>query len=202
MPRTQSSTAIAELPLPRLAVRPPEPHRAVDSRAGQQPASAEALAWPRGHDLALLRTPFGARRFEWEGTRLVQRSMGEPSRRWEVPQVADSIDPAHPRFNVIASRAKTIQRDCDYMRDRLKLPVYPIRERGGLGYTEDVGAFPLVSFSRGALVAICAAWRALEAYRGTSFEAEIEPTMTPIRKVATTTMKPVRKAVRVPQMMP
>ena len=63
------------------------------------------------------------------------------------------------------------------MRDRLNLPVYPIRARGGLGYTEDVGAFPLVSFSRGALVAICAAWRALEAYRGTSFEAEIEPTM-------------------------
>ena len=54
---------------------------------------------------------------------------------------------------------KTIQRDCDYMRDRLRLPVYPIRERGGLGYTEDVGAFPLVSFSRGALVAICASWR-------------------------------------------
>src|SRR5688572_15342964 len=72
---------------------------------------------------------------------------------------------------------KTIQRDCDYMRDRLNLPVYPIRARGGLGYTEEVGAFPLVSFSRGALVAICAAWRALEAYRGTSFEAEIEPTM-------------------------
>jgi len=56
-------------------------------------------------------TPFGARRFEWMGDKLIQRSMLEDNKEWEVKQVIDTIDPASPLYNEKARLAKTIQRD-------------------------------------------------------------------------------------------
>jgi hypothetical protein len=64
-----------------------------------------------GSNLALLRTPFGTRRFEWLGNRLVQRSMVTDGVEWNVSQVLDSITPGSPNYNEKARLAKTIERD-------------------------------------------------------------------------------------------
>jgi hypothetical protein len=65
---------------------------------------------PGGTDLGALVTPFGARRFAWQGGRLVQRSGVEAGREWVVPQVRDSLDTTHPSYNPRSARAKTVTR--------------------------------------------------------------------------------------------
>jgi hypothetical protein len=64
-----------------------------------------------GTDMAALRTPFGKRRFERRGSRIIQRSMVEAAAEWDVPQVVDVITPDHPRYNERARLAKTIRKD-------------------------------------------------------------------------------------------
>ncbi len=65
---------------------------------------------------------------------------------------------------------KTVQRDIDFMRDQLELPIdYSAAERGFF-YTRPVVEFPSVQISEGELVALFVARRALEQYRGTPFE--------------------------------
>jgi len=69
-------------------------------------------AAPRGGtDLAVLRTPWGARRFYWKGDRLFQRSMVNPAQEWEVIQVFDTVRPGNPNYNEKARLAKTMQID-------------------------------------------------------------------------------------------
>lgn len=63
------------------------------------------------HDLSLLRTPWGERRFEWVDGKLIQRSMVEPDKSWAVSQVKDSLVPGSWNYNEKARLAKTIQRD-------------------------------------------------------------------------------------------
>ncbi|MBM3813161.1 MAG: hypothetical protein FJW20_16175 [Acidimicrobiia bacterium] len=63
------------------------------------------------HDLTLLRTPFGARRFEWQGEKLIQRSVVEPDKQWVVSQVYDSVRPGSENYNEKARLAKTIRKD-------------------------------------------------------------------------------------------
>ena len=65
---------------------------------------------PGGTDLSKALTPFGERRFAWRGGRLLQRSTVEPGREWTVPQVRDTVDPAHPNYNPRAASAKTLRR--------------------------------------------------------------------------------------------
>jgi proteasome accessory factor B len=60
---------------------------------------------------------------------------------------------------------KTIQRDTEFMRDQLGLPVETIRARGGYGYTEEVKQFPMLSISEGELLALCLACKAMRAHR-------------------------------------
>ena len=68
---------------------------------------------------------------------------------------------------------KTVQRDIDFMRDQLELPIdYNAAERGFF-YTHPVVEFPSVQISEGELVALFVARRALEQYRGTSFEGPL-----------------------------
>jgi hypothetical protein len=64
-----------------------------------------------GTDLTLLRTPWGDRRFYWDGNRLFQRSMLEKAQQWEVVQVVDSITPGNPHYNEKSRLAKTIEKD-------------------------------------------------------------------------------------------
>jgi hypothetical protein len=64
-----------------------------------------------GTALAALRTPFGERRFYWQGDRLFQRSMMDRDLEWEVTQLVDVISPGRPGYNERARLAKTLQRD-------------------------------------------------------------------------------------------
>ncbi|MBM3992608.1 MAG: hypothetical protein FJ303_00400 [Planctomycetes bacterium] len=64
-----------------------------------------------GRDLNTLRTPFGKRRFERQGDKLIQNSMVEPDLSWEVVQTKDVVDPNHRRYNEKARLAKTVRFD-------------------------------------------------------------------------------------------
>jgi len=66
--------------------------------------------------------------------------------------------------------AKTIQRDIDFMRDRLHLPIAHNRERNGYGFTSPVEAFPMLELNNAELVAVFVAQKALGQFKGTPFE--------------------------------
>src|SRR3954469_26021942 len=71
---------------------------------------------PKGTNLALLRNEDGRRRFEWvtgdDGRRaLIQRSVIDPKLEWRISLVRDSVDPANPRFNLKAARAKLMSQE-------------------------------------------------------------------------------------------
>ncbi len=76
--------------------------------------------------------------------------------------------------------AKSIHRDLEFMRDRLLLPLEFDRARLGYYYTEEVNAFPTVQITEGELFALIVAEKALQQYRGTSFE---KPLLSAIRKM-------------------
>ncbi|MEQ8667849.1 MAG: hypothetical protein RIC12_01670 [Pirellulales bacterium] len=66
----------------------------------------------KGHDLRLLRTPFGKPRFEERGDgTLRQNSMVDKGKYWDVPQTIDVVTPGHKRYNKRAALAKTIRYD-------------------------------------------------------------------------------------------
>ena len=65
---------------------------------------------------------------------------------------------------------KTIQRDLDFMRDRLSLPIEYDAARYSFRYTEKVKAFPLLQVSEGEILALFVAQKVLAQYRGTPFE--------------------------------
>jgi len=65
---------------------------------------------------------------------------------------------------------KTVQRDIDFMRDQLGLPIEYHAARFGFFYTEEVREFPNVQVSEGELIALFVAQKALTQYQGTSFE--------------------------------
>jgi len=65
---------------------------------------------------------------------------------------------------------KTVQRDIDFMRDQLGLPIDYDARKFGFYYTEEVREFPNVQVSEGELVALFVAQKALSQYQGTSFE--------------------------------
>src|SRR5204863_5408126 len=66
--------------------------------------------------------------------------------------------------------AKTIQRDIDFMRDRLGLPIGYDPQRFGFYYTEAVTGFPSIEVSEGEITALFVAQKALAQYKGTPFE--------------------------------
>jgi proteasome accessory factor B len=75
---------------------------------------------------------------------------------------------------------KSIHRDLEFMRDRLQLPLEFDRARLGYFYTEAVSAFPTVQITEGELFALVVAEKALQQYRGTSFE---KPLLSAIKKM-------------------
>lgn len=66
--------------------------------------------------------------------------------------------------------SKTIQRDIDFMRDRLNLPIEYDQLHFGFAYTEPVTSFPSIEVSEGEIVALFVAKKALAQYQGTPFE--------------------------------
>lgn len=77
--------------------------------------------------------------------------------------------------------SKTIQRDIDFMRDRLGLPIDYDPQRVGYFYTEEVSSFPSIEVSEGEVAALFVAQKALAQYRGTPFE---RPLRSAFRKIA------------------
>ena len=75
---------------------------------------------------------------------------------------------------------KSIQRDLEFMRDRLNLPLEYDPQRHGYFYTEEVSAFPTMQITEGELFALVVAEKALQQYRGTSFE---KPLLSAIKKM-------------------
>jgi proteasome accessory factor B len=86
--------------------------------------------------------------------RLLQRSY--PNCR----QLADQIEVS----------TKTIQRDIEFMRDRLDLPIEFDPVKNGYYFTGEVSSFPTVQVTEGEMVALFVAEKALAQYRGTPFE--------------------------------
>ena len=77
--------------------------------------------------------------------------------------------------------SKTIQRDIDFMRDRLGLPIEYDPLRFGFYYTEEVASFPSIEVSEGEVAALFVAQKALAQYKGTPFE---RPLRSAFRKIA------------------
>ncbi|MGZ4985429.1 MAG: helix-turn-helix transcriptional regulator [Chthoniobacterales bacterium] len=77
--------------------------------------------------------------------------------------------------------SKTIQRDIDFMRDRLGLPIEYDPLRFGFYYTQEVASFPSIEVSEGEVAALFVAQKALAQYRGTPFE---RPLRSAFRKIA------------------
>jgi len=75
---------------------------------------------------------------------------------------------------------KTIQRDIDFMRDRLGLPIDYDAKRFGFYYTEAVTGFPSIEVSEGEITALFVAQKALAQYKGTPFE---KPLRSAFRKI-------------------
>jgi len=75
---------------------------------------------------------------------------------------------------------KTIHRDIEFMRDRLGLPIEFAPAKNGYAYTEEVSAFPNLQITEGELLALIVAEKALQQYRGTSFE---KPLLSAIKKM-------------------
>src|SRR5437016_4742615 len=75
---------------------------------------------------------------------------------------------------------KSIHRDLEFMRDRLGLPLEWNFNRRGYHYTEQVNAFPALQITEGEIVALIVAEKALQQYRGTSFE---KPLLSAIKKM-------------------
>ncbi len=65
---------------------------------------------------------------------------------------------------------KTVQRDIDYMRYQLTMPIEYDRLRHGFYFSGAVGAFPSLKITEAELVALFVARKALEQYAGTPFQ--------------------------------
>lgn len=76
--------------------------------------------------------------------------------------------------------SKTIHRDIEFMRDRMNLPIQYDVSRNGYFYNGEVSAFPTMQITEGELFALVVAEKALQQYRGTSFE---RPLLSAIKKM-------------------
>jgi predicted DNA-binding transcriptional regulator YafY len=76
---------------------------------------------------------------------------------------------------------RSIGRDLEFMRDRMELPIEYDMVRHGFFYDGEVSAFPSITISEGELFALAVAEKALQQYRGTSFE---RPLVNALRKIS------------------
>jgi predicted DNA-binding transcriptional regulator YafY len=91
----------------------------------------------------------------------------------------------HPNASKMALElevsTKSVHRDLEFMRDRMNLPLEYSAARGGYHYTEKVSAFPTMQITEGELFALLVAEKALQQYRGTSFE---KPLLSAFKKMS------------------
>ena len=91
----------------------------------------------------------------------------------------------HPNSTNLAAElevsTKSIHRDLEFMRDRLELPLAFDRASKGYHYTQEVGNFPTLQITEGELFALLVAEKALQQYRGTTFE---RPLLSAFKKMA------------------
>jgi predicted DNA-binding transcriptional regulator YafY len=91
----------------------------------------------------------------------------------------------HPNATQLARElevsTKSIHRDLEFMRDRLELPLEYDPVRRGYAYTQEVSGFPTLQMTEGELFALLVAEKAVQQYRGTSFE---RPLVSAFRKLA------------------
>lgn len=93
--------------------------------------------------------------------RLFQWQLDHPDRPWmNQTQLAVELE---------VTSEKTIARDLAFMRDRLRLPIGRVVSRGGYGYTEPVASLPVLQVCAGELMALAAALRIMELFKGTTF---------------------------------
>jgi predicted DNA-binding transcriptional regulator YafY len=76
---------------------------------------------------------------------------------------------------------KSIHRDLEFMRDRLDLPLEYDVQKFGYRYTQEVSSFPTMQITEGELFALVVAEKALQQYRGTTFE---KPLLSAFKKMA------------------
>jgi predicted DNA-binding transcriptional regulator YafY len=79
---------------------------------------------------------------------------------------------------------KTIQRDIDYMRYQLSVPIEFDFAKGGYYFTRPITDLPLFQLTEAELVSVFVAQKALEAYKGTAFE---QPLRTAFQKLQAAT---------------
>ena len=91
---------------------------------------------------------------------------------------------------IIEVTTKTIQRDLDYMRYQLNLPIEFDYTRGGYYFTKPISDLPLFQLTESELVSIFVAQKAMEAYIGTAFE---QPLRTAFQKLQAATKSPDAK---------
>jgi len=75
--------------------------------------------------------------------------------------------------NELEVTTKTIQRDIDFLRDRMKAPISYNRMKSGYTLTGPVEGLPRMELTQSELFSIYVAQKALQAYRGTAFEAPL-----------------------------
>jgi proteasome accessory factor B len=75
---------------------------------------------------------------------------------------------------------KSIHRDIEFMRDRLNLPIEFAPSNNGYFYNGEVNSFPTIQITEGEIFALVVAEKALQQYRGTSFE---KPLLSAIKKM-------------------
>lgn len=90
-----------------------------------------------------------------------------------------------PNANTLAREmevcVRSVGRDIEFMRDRMALPIRYDQLRHGFFYDGEVTAFPSLTISEGELFALAVAEKALQQYRGTSFE---KPLMSALKKMS------------------
>lgn len=84
----------------------------------------------------------------------------------------------YPNCTTIAAEmevsVKTANRDLEFMRDTLELPLEYDDKRHGFHLTKPVEGFPLVPVTAEELFSVCVAHQAIEHYRGTPLEKPLE----------------------------
>jgi len=84
-------------------------HGTISARASLRSSGPAAPAG--GRQLEALRTPWGMRRFEWLGERLIQLSMSDKDKEWEVVQTRDTVTAGNVHFSAKSYRAKLMGTD-------------------------------------------------------------------------------------------